>query len=170
LFGYEIAFIPILVIAVILMLSFITFNLKLYFELGLRPGIVTFLFIGTYSGLSFALSNEKPIIYFFATIITLFAAIAPRCCSLIESYRQYQYILTSPEDTQYRTPFIRRVLDILPDLVVILLIFSLASDVRKELELNALWLTIFYMTSFFYTFVVAVYIAITDKINSKTYQ
>lgn len=168
--GYEIAFIPILVIAIILMCSFITFNLKLYFKLGLRPGIVTFLFIGTYSGLSFALSNEKPIIYFFATIITLFAAIAPRCCSLVESYRQYQYILTSPEDTQYRTPFIRRVFDILPDLVVILLIFSLALDVRKELKLNVLCLTLFYITSFFYAFVVAAYIAITDKINSKIHQ
>lgn len=146
-FGYEIAFIPILVIAIILMCSFITFNLKLYFKLGLRPGIVTFLFIGTYSGLSFALSNEKPIIYFFATIITLFAAIAPRCCSLVESYRQYQYILTSPEDTQYRTPFIRRVFDILPDLVVILLIFFSRIRCPKRTEIEC-----FMLNSFLYNF------------------
>lgn len=168
--SYGLIFIPLIVTAIIVILSFLIFNLKLYFSLGFRPLIVTCLFLTTYGGLSYALSNEKIIVYFFATIITLIAAIAPRCYSLVESYRQYQYIIANPKIITYRMSFIRRTLDILPDLVVILLIFSLASDAQQELRLNTLCITLFYIASIIYILIVAAYIAITDKINLKLHQ
>lgn len=156
--------IPLVVIAVIGFL----FTLKLVFQILTqfrgKEMIIFFLLLLVYGSLGFLAVEFDVIGNAFATFLTLFAALLSRAYSLSEAFSQYNLIKNNPQyilhDVKNLFP---RLIEVLPDIILMVLLFVLARDIKEKFEVGSLMMAVIYISEFLYALVLFSYIGIGDK-------
>lgn len=99
------------------------------------------------------------------TILTLLTAFVARCLTLLEVCKQYRKIKSLPDlnGTKVKSIIIR-FLEISPDLILILLLFAMPADLKKELPGMGNWIFFMYFVELIYVLLLVAYIIVGDNI------
>lgn len=163
------AVIPFLVTGLVAFIYTATLTLRVLSEYGVRQfSVYTGVFV-IYGILGFLSMKHGVIGNALATFLTLFAALLSRAYSLAGAFSEYKCVKTNsgliPGTVKGRP---ERFIEILPDIILTVLLFVVARDIRERFNAGPAIMAVIYLTEVLYAMVVFAYVGTRDMIEKIT--